>query len=412
MSDYFDERDLQEPAAREKALFARLPALIARAKAGGAGWAVHLAEIDPAAITDRAALASLPVLRKSVLQAAQKANPPFGGFAIGEPKDFGRVFMSPGPIWEPQGLGIDPWRGARALFAAGLRPGDMVHNAFAYHMTPGGFILDESARALGCAVFPAGIGNTEMQVEAMASLKPVAYVGTPDFLKVILEKADEMGVTLDSLKKALVSGGALFPSMRAAYQERGIATAQCYATADLGIIAYESLGSEGMLINEDFIVEIVRPGTNDPVADGEVGELVVTAFSDVYPLIRFGTGDLTAILPEPSPCGRTASRIKGWMGRADQRTKVKGMFIDPTQLDELVKRFDAILKVRLDVERADDQDAMMLRVEVGDKAAVDVTAVSEALRDITKIRGSVELVAVGSLPNDGMVIADKRDYSA
>ncbi|WP_114010510.1 phenylacetate--CoA ligase family protein [Cohaesibacter intestini] len=412
MSDYFDERDLQEPAAREKALFARLPALIARVKAGGAGWATHLAEIDPAAITDRAALASLPVLRKSVLQAAQKANPPFGGFAIGEPKDFGRVFMSPGPIWEPQGLGIDPWRGARALFAAGLRPGDMVHNAFAYHMTPGGFILDESARALGCAVFPAGIGNTEMQVEAMASLKPVAYVGTPDFLKVILEKADEMGVTLDSLKKALVSGGALFPSMRAAYQARGIATAQCYATADLGIIAYESLGSEGMLINEDFIVEIVRPGTNDPVADGEVGELVVTAFSDVYPLIRFGTGDLTAILPEPSPCGRTASRINGWMGRADQRTKVKGMFIDPTQLDELVKRFDAILKVRLDVERADDQDAMMLRVEVGDKAAVDVTAVSEALRDITKIRGSVELVAVGSLPNDGMVIADKRDYSA
>jgi len=412
MSDYFDERDLQDPATREKNLFARLPALIARAKEGGAGWAAHLADIDPAVITDRSALAQLPVLRKNVLQAAQKANPPFGGFAIGEPKDFGRVFMSPGPIWEPQGLGIDPWRGARALYAAGLRPGDMVHNAFAYHMTPGGFILDESARALGCAVFPAGIGNTEIQVEAITSLKPVAYVGTPDFLKVILEKADEMGVKLDSLKKALVSGGALFPSMREAYEARGIATAQCYATADLGIIAYESLGSEGMLINEDFIVEIVRPGTNDPVADGEVGELVVTSFSDVYPLIRFGTGDLTAILPEPSPCGRTASRIKGWMGRADQRTKVKGMFIDPTQLDELVKRFDAILKVRLEVERAGDQDMMVLRVEVEDEAAVDVTAVSETLRDITKIRGSVELVASGSLPNDGMVIADKRDYSA
>ena len=279
-------------------------------------------------------------------------------------------------------------------------------------MTPGGFILDEGARALGCAIFPAGVGNTEMQVEAMAMLKPVAYVGTPDYLKVILDKADEMGVAIDSVKKALVSGGALFPSLREAYQSRGIETYQCYATADLGVIAFESQGQEGMLVNEDFIVEIVRPGTNDPVAEGEVGELVVTSFSDVYPLIRFGTGDLTALLPGQSPCGRTAMRIKGWMGRADQRTKVKGMFIDPTQLSELVTRFEAITKVRLEVTRDQNLDAMALQAELREGADLSVDDVAAALREITKIRGDVSFVPEGGLPNDGKVIADNRDYSS
>ena len=412
MTEYFDERDVQDPNSRERDLFSRLPSLIAGAIAGGDGWAQHLSGIDPTIVTDRDVLATLPILRKSDLQAAQKKNPPFGGFVVGDVSSFGRVFMSPGPIWEPQGLANDPWGGARAMFAAGFRPGDIVHNSFSHHMTPGGFILDEGARALGCAVFPAGIGNTEMQVEAMAMLRPSAYVGTPDYLKIILEKADELGVTLDSVKKALVSGGALFPSLRDYYQSRGIDTSQCYATADLGIIAYESLGHDGMLVNEDFIVEIVRPGTGDPVPEGEVGELVVTSFSDVYPLIRFGTGDLSAILPGQSPCGRSAVRIKGWMGRADQRTKVKGMFIDPSQLDVLVKRFEFVDKIRLIVSRTDDQDNMLLKAETDSEERVDASALAETLREVTKIKGQVDLVPTGTLPNDGKVIADERDYSA
>ena len=419
MTDYFDDRDVQDPEQREASLFARLPDFLGRAKEGASGWAHHLSDIDVAAITDRGSLASLPVLRKTDLQAAQKASPPFGGFVLGGPESYGRVFMSPGPVWEPQGLGVDPWRGARALHAAGLRAGDIVHNAFAYHMTPGGFILDESARALGCAVFPAGVGNTEQQVMAMAALRPSAYVGTPDFLKVILEKADEMGIELDCLKRALVSGGALFPSLREAYEARGIRTAQCYATADLGIIAYESSlpgqFPEGMLVSEDLIVEIVRPGSNDPVPDGDVGELVVTAFSDTYPLVRFGTGDLSAILPGQSPCGRTAMRIKGWMGRADQRTKVKGMFIDPGQLDQLVKRFEFVGKVRLEVTRDGDRDVMLLLAETDNQDQGEELrlqeAVADALKEITKIRGAVKLVSPGTLPNDGKVIADERDYS-
>ena len=411
MTDFYDARDLEEPETRERSLFSRLPGLIAKAKAEAEGWADHLRDIDAAAIVNREALASVPVLRKSHLQACQKAKPPFGGFVLGEPKSFGRVFMSPGPIWEPQGLAADPWRGARALFAAGIRTGDIVHNAFSYHMTPGGLILDESARALGCAVFPAGIGNTEQQVEAMAMLRPSAYVGTPDYLKVILEKADDLGIVLDSVKKALVSGGALFPSLREAYKARGIDCSQCYATADLGIIAYESLGHEGMLVNEDFIVEIVRPGTNDPVPEGEVGELVVTSFSDVYPLIRFGIGDLSAILPGQSPCGRTAMRIRGWMGRADQRTKIKGMFVDPSQMEILVKRFEFMGKVRLEVSRQDNQDVMLLKAEVAPESGIDIELVEEALRDVTKLKGRIELVAPGSLPNDGKVIDDLRDYS-
>ena len=412
MSDFFDDKDAMDPSDREAALFHRLPALLSRLKREASGWTDFLSDIDPDAVTDRASLAQVPVLRKSHLQACQKANPPFGGFVLGDASSFGRVFMSPGPIWEPQGMAADPWRGARALHAAGFRKGDIVHNAFAYHMTPGGFILDESARALGCAVFPAGIGNTEVQVEAMAMLKPLAYMGTPDYLKVILDKADEMSVSLDSVKRAMVSGGALFPSMREDYKNRGVETYQCYATADLGVIAYETPSLEGMIVNEDLIVEIVRPGSNDPVAEGEVGELVVTCFSDAYPLIRFGTGDLSAVLPGQSSCGRTGMRIKGWMGRADQRTKVKGMFVDPSQIDVLVKRFDGIGKARLVVSRVNDQDAMLLQAESAEQSDGLRDEIANAMREITKLKGQVDLVAPGSLANDGLVIADERDYSS
>ncbi|MCP5036384.1 MAG: phenylacetate--CoA ligase, partial [Rhodobacteraceae bacterium] len=312
MSAYFDDLEIREPEEREATMFARLPEYLERAVTVSTGLAKHLDGHDLAAVSSREVLASLPVLRKQVLMDAQSAHPPFGGFANMEALYGQRVFMSPGPIWEPQGLGADPWQAARSLYAAGLRAGDVVQNALSYHMTPGGFILDEGARALGCMLFPAGIGNTEMQVEAAKALQPDAYVGTPDYLKIILDKADEMGVDLSSIKRALVSGGALFPSMRADYKVRGVSVLQAYATADLGVIAYESSHEgelcNGMIINENLIVEIVRPGTDDPVNEGEVGELVVTNFNLTYPLVRFGTGDLSAILKGQSPCGRSNMR--------------------------------------------------------------------------------------------------------
>jgi phenylacetate-CoA ligase len=353
------------------------------------------------------------VLRKPELMEAQAAEPPFGGFANSAELDGNRVFMSPGPVWEPQPPGIDPWGGARSFFAAGIRNGELVHCALSYHMTPGGFILDEGARALGARVFPAGVGNTEQQVDAAAVLKPDAYAGTPDFLKVLLETASEMGRDLSSIRNALVSGGALFPLMRAEYAERGVSVMQAYATADLGVIAYESaMDGEplpGMIVNEDMIVEIVRPGTDDPVPAGEVGELVVTSFNVAYPLIRFGTGDLSAVLDEPSPCGRTNMRIKGWMGRADQRTKVKGMFVDPKQVDAVVKAVPGIVRARLVVDRDGDADAMTLMVEPAAGASPDMDRLSAALTAQTKLKGKVEIAA--DLPNDGKVIDDRRDYS-
>ncbi|MCB1507479.1 MAG: AMP-binding protein, partial [Hyphomicrobiaceae bacterium] len=314
MSDFLDDAETQSPDAREAGLFAQVPQLIAHAKGNASGWATHLEAIDAEAVTDRDALAKLPVLRKSALMAAQAETPPFGGFVVGGPGTFTRVFVSPGPIYEPQAPGLDPWKSGRALYAAGFRKGDIVHNAFAYHMTPGGFILDEGARALGCAVLPAGVGNTDAQIAAMAALKPAGYIGTPDYLKTLLEAADAAGLDVSSLTKALVSGGALFPSLREWYDARGVSVLQAYATADLGVIAYESPAREGLIVNEKTIVEIVRPGTDEPVPDGEVGEVVVTVFNPVYPLIRFGTGDLSAVLAGPSPCGRTGMRIKGWMG--------------------------------------------------------------------------------------------------
>ncbi len=414
MSEYFDELETQDPNLREVALFERLPNYLQRATAISQGLATHLNGLNLDAVNSREALASLPVLRKQTLMEAQAANPPFGGFVNMEALPGQRVFISPGPIWEPQGLGSDPWQAARSLFAAGIRRGDRVHNALSYHMTPGGFILDEGARALGCILFPAGIGNTEMQVEAAKAFSPDAYVGTPDYLKVILDKADEMGVDLSCIKTALVSGGALFPSMRTDYGARGVSVLQAYATADLGIVAYESAHEgkpgEGMIINENLIVEIVRPGSDDPVDEGEVGELVVTNFNLAYPLVRFGTGDLSAVLPGQSACGRTNMRIKGWMGRADQRTKVKGMFVDPKQIDKIVKQHETIEAARLVVKRDGDQDVMILTVKAVEGSTLDMAAISTSLREITKLKGDVQLADM--LPNDGKVISDERDYES
>lgn len=416
MTGFFDDLERRAPEAREADFFARLPRFLAAAIAGTPGLKTWLDGVDIAGMTSRQALARLPVLRKTELMEMQAANPPFGGFAGAAHINGGRIFMSPGPIWEPQGLAADPAQAARAFFAAGVRAGDVVHNAFSYHMTPGGFMLDHGARALGCAVFPAGTGNTEMQVEAAAALRPGVYAGTPDFLKVILDRAQEMGKDLSSFRRGLVSGGALFPSLRDEYFARGVKVYQCYATAEFGVIAYESAAEDGapnpgLIVNENLFVEIVRPGTGDPVPEGEVGEVVVTSLNPAYPMVRLGTGDLSAILPGLSPCGRTAPRIKGWMGRADQRTKVKGMFVDPKQVAEIVARHAGIARARLVVSRDGARDAMALHVEPAEGAALDEAAIAASLREITKLGGAVHLAAPGSLANDGKVIADERDYA-
>jgi phenylacetate-CoA ligase len=407
MSDQFDSLERREPSEREEALFAALPGFIGEAVRAAPGWAKFLDGIDVREVTDRATLASLPVLRKSQLLELQSERPPFGGLVTKAPGAFARLFMSPGPIFEPEGTGKDYWRVARAMFAAGLRPGDIVHNAFAYHMTPAGHMFESGARALGCAVIPGGVGNTELQVDAISQLRPKGYSGTPDFLKVLLDKADEIGKDVSSLKKGLVSGAALPGSLREELASRGVDVVQAYGTADLGVVAYESDACEGMIVSEEMIVEIVRPGTGDPVADGEVGEVVVTSFNPDYPMIRFGTGDMSAVLAGISPCGRTNMRIKGWMGRADQRTKVKGMFVDPEQIAEIARRHPETGKLRLVVTREGEQDAMTLKAEAGDQEGLADT-LAETLQSVTKMKGEVELVEPDSLPNDGKVIDDTR----
>jgi phenylacetate-CoA ligase len=405
--EFYDAAETEEPSAREAALMQRLPGFIAEACAHAPGWARQLAGIDIARITSRAEFARLPLLRKSDLPALQKAEPPFGGLVTDKP--IARVMVSPGPIYEPQPAGADPWRMARALFAAGFRKGDIVHNAFAYHLTPAGFMLDEAARALGCTVIPAGTGNTEQQAEAILRLRPSGYVGTPDYLKVLLDKVAELGGET-SIGKALVSGGALFPAMRADYAARGVQVLQCYATAELGLIAYESAPDSGMIVAEGIIVEIVRPGTGDQVAGGEVGEVVVTNFDETYPLIRFATGDLSAVMDGQSSCGRTGTRLKGWMGRADQTTKVKGMFVHPHQVAEIGKRHAELGRLRLVVRRTGDQDELVLRAESASADEALQAQIAGTLNAVTRLRGAVELVAPGTLPNDGKVIADERDY--
>lgn len=417
MNAHFDEFETRASDEREADLFSRLPAFLAETLDKVPGLARWLDGVVPGQIRSRSDLARLPVLRKAELLRIQRQNPPFGGFVRSDALHGARVFMSPGPIWEPQPPGIDPWQAARALFAAGARAGDIVHNAFAYHMTPGGFVLDEGARALGCAVFPAGTGNTEAQVEAASMLRTSVYCGTPDFLKILLDHAEETGKDLSSFQRGLVSGGALFPSLRADYAERGVLVLQCYATAEFGVIAYETAGEDGaplpgMVVSENLIVEIVRPGTGDPVPDGEVGEVVVTSFNPAYPLVRLGTGDLSAVLPGQSACGRTNARLKGWMGRADQRTKVKGMFVDPVQVAALMKRHSEIARARLVITRDGAADVMTLHVEPAGDGIVDENGIAASLREITKLGGMVKSAAPGALPNDGKVIADERDYSA
>jgi phenylacetate-CoA ligase len=406
MADHFDTLETRDPAARERDVFARLPAQIAHAMTAP-GWAKQLAGIDPKSVTSRAALAKLPVLRKSALPALQKETPPFGGFNVTPPAKAKRLFMSPGPIFEPEGHTGD-YNGARALFAAGVRAGDVVHNCFSYHLTPGAFILEAGAHALGCAVIPGGVGNTEAQLDAVAQFRPSAYVGTPDFLKILLDAAAKAGKDASSFRRGLVTGAALPPSLRKELGERGVAVKQCYAVAEAGVISYESEVLEGMIVNEDIILEIVRPGTGDPVADGDVGEVVVTSFNPDYPMIRLATGDMSAVMAGASPCGRTGTRIKGWMGRADQTTKVKGMFVRPEQIAEVVKRHPELLRVRLTVTREAEQDAMTLLAECADAPAGLADAVAATLQAATKLKGGVKLVAPASLPNDGKVIADER----
>jgi phenylacetate-CoA ligase len=402
--EHFDALETRDPQQRERELFALLPRQITHAKANAPWFAEALRDVDPAQITTRSALARLPVLRKHELIELQKQHRPFGGLVASRWGQMGRVFSSPGPIYEPEGRNADYWRTARALFAAGFRAGDLVHNSFSYHMTPGAWILEGGALALGCTVFPGGVGQTEQQVQAMADLQPHGYVGTPSFLRILLDKADELGLKISSLTKALVSGEAFLPPVREAFAARGITGYQTYATADLGVIAYETPAREGLVVDEEAILEIVRPGTDDPVPEGEVGEVVVTTFNQTYPLIRFGTGDLSAILPGVSPCGRTNLRIRGWLGRADQTTKVKGMFVHPEQVEAVRKRHPGLVRARLVVTNPDATDTMTLLCE----GTGEVASIADCLRELTKLRGEVKFV--DSLPNDGKVISDERKY--
>jgi phenylacetate-CoA ligase len=405
---HFDTLETRDPLARERAQFALLPDVVRRAKAEAPGWAQHLAGIDPADIASRSALAGLPILRKASLRELQARRPPFGGLAVSEAAATARIFMSPGPIYEPEGRGEDWWRSARALHAAGFRAGDIVLNTFSYHLTPGGWILDSGLRALGCAVIPAGPGNIEQQVEAIAHVRPSAYVGVPEFLKVLLDKAREAGRPATSITKALVSGGTLMPGLRVDYRQRGVSVLQAYAIADVGVIAYESTALEGMIVDEGVIVEIVRPGTGDPVPEGEVGEVVVTAFNRDYPMIRLATGDLSAMLPGQSPCGRTNMRIKGWLGRADQTAKVKGMLVHPEQIAEVARRHCMLGRMRLVIGRVGEVDVMTLRAESSSLDEALALRVAETLADVTRLKAEVQLVIPGTLPNDGKVICDER----
>ena len=407
--DHYDTLETRDPEAREAEQFASLCDHL-RAAMRAPAIARILDGTDPDAVTDRAVLAALPVLRKPALMAMQSDSPPLGGLTPDPVGNYANVFASPGPIFEPAPRRADPFRMARALFAAGVRKGDLVHNAFSYHFTPAGAMLEGGARALGCAVFPAGTGQTELQVQAIARLRPNVYVGTPSFLDILLDKAAELGEDAGSIARGLVSGEALPPSLRAAIGERGVSVMQCYATADVGLIAYESPALEGMILDEGAIVEIVRPGTGDPVPEGEVGEVVVTPLNPDYPLVRFATGDLSAVLPGASPCGRTNTRIRGWMGRADQTTKVKGMFVHPSQIAEVVRRHGEIVRARLVVTSAGTQDVMTLRCESEADDPGLAAAVAATVREVCKLRGEIEIVAPGSLANDGKVIEDARTY--
>ena len=416
MTDFFDALETRDPAQREAALMAALPAHVAHAQAQTRAFGEILAGVDTTQVNSRAALARLPVTRKGELLERQKASraaglDAFGGFAaVRYGAQMPRLFASPGPIYEPDGTARDYWRVARAMYAAGFRAGDLAHNAFSYHMTPGAFIMEAGAHAVGCTVFPAGTGQTEQQLQAIADLKPQAYVGTPSFLRILVEKAAEAGADIRSITKGMVGGEAFPPSLRDWFSERGMAVYQSYATADAGLIAYETAARDGLVLDEGVILEIVRPGTGDPVPEGEVGEVVVTVLNPVYPLIRFGTGDLSAILSGACPTGRTNTRIKGWLGRADQTTKIRGMFVHPGQVAEIARRFPEVLKARLVVSGEMANDQMALHVETVGAPDGLSGRIGDAIRDVTKLRGDVTLCAPGSLPNDGKVIEDARSY--
>ncbi|QFU17357.1 phenylacetate--CoA ligase family protein [Microvirga thermotolerans] len=407
MTEFFDALETRSHTEREADLFARLPGILKRALQAP-GYAEHLAGIDPDGVTSREALSRLPVLRKSDLPARQKGRMPFGGLVPEPAGTFGRLFTSPGPIFEPESTGPDPWRAARGLHAAGFRKGDIVLNTLSYHMTPGGFIMDSGARSLGCAVIPAGSGNVEQQYELIEAYRPVAYVGTPDFLKILLDGAESAGRDLSCIRRALVSGAAFPRSLQEEFARRGVEAFQAYATADLGFVAYETPAREGLVVNEDIIVEIVRPGTGDPVPEGDVGEVVVTTLDGHRPWIRLALGDLSAVMPGASPCGRTNMRIKGWMGRADQATKVKGMFVRPEQIAEIGRRHPEAGRLRLVVTREGEADVMTLNAEA--RSPELAAALAATLQDLTKMKGRVVIVPPGSLPNDGKVIADERSY--
>ena len=417
MTDYYDALETRDPSARETALMTALPTQLAHARDSSAAFQQILQDVNPATVSSRQALAALPVTRKHELLERQQASRAlggdvFGGFsAVGFGARMPRIFSSPGPIYEPEGGARDYWRMARAMFAAGFRAGELIHNSFSYHFVPAGSMMESGAHALGCTVFPGGTGQTEQQVQAMRELQPAGYIGTPSFLKIIVDKAHEMGVELPSVKKAMFGGEAFPPSLRDWFAERGIAGYQCYATADLGSIAYETAAREGLVLDENVIVEIVRPGTGDPVRDGEVGEVVVTTLNPDYPLIRFGTGDLSAVLSGSCPSGRTNTRIKGWLGRADQTTKIRGMFVHPGQVADIIKRFPEVTRARLVVTGEMANDAMTLQIETACSGPDALAAkIGEAIRDVTKLRGTVEILLPGSLPNDGKVIEDARSY--
>lgn len=423
MSEFFDTLETRDPAQRELALLAALPQALSQAASRAPAIARQLGQLDPRAITTRAALAMVPVIRKTqLLEMQQEARSwvsvddavierVFGGFSsIGWGAAL-RVFASPGPIYEPESARPDYWRFARALYAAGFRAGDLAHNCFSYHFTPAGSMMESAAHAVGCTVFPGGVGQTEQQVQTIRDLRPAGYMGTPSFLKIILEKADELGVELGSLKRALVSGEAFPPSLRDWLGARGIEGYQAYGSADLGMIAFETSAREGLVLSEDLLLEIVRPGTNDVVPDGEVGEVVVTSLNPDYPLLRFGTGDLSAILPGISPCGRTNTRIRGWLGRADQTTKVRGLFVHPGQVAEVARRHPEVARVRLVISGTTGAEAMLLKVEASAANQALMQSLTNAVRDVTKLRAEVEIVSVGDLPNDGKVIDDMRTYT-
>ena len=410
MTEYYDELETRDPGVREAALMAALSETVANAKDNAPGYAKILADIDPRDVTSRDALANLPVTRKSDLIELQAAEPPFGGLTTKPARELARLFVSPGPIADPEGHGADWWRFARALFAAGFRKGDIVQNCFSYHFTPAGAMFESAAHALGCAVCAGGVGQTEMQVQAIAHFGADGYAGTPDFLKIILDKAREMGTPIPTLKKALVSGGALLPPLREEVRQQGVNVLQCYGSADLGLIAYESEAVEGMILDEGIVAEILRPGTGDPVPDGEVGEVVVTTLNRDYPLVRFATGDLSAIMPGASPCGRTAPRIKGWLGRADQTTKVRGMFVHPAQIDRIVKRHPEIRRARLVVGTDGGKDSATLICEVENGSETIAERIADSVQAEIKVRADVRIVAIDKILNDGKVIEDTRTY--